>query len=435
MKKRVLAAILAISMMACSMLGGCGAKEEKNEAKTAEEAAAGTKAGSDTEGAPDFSGVTLSLYYGTQLYEDMMNNLTADFKEQTGADIVYRIADGSASLKTMWAAGEAPDIISINGYADLLSWKEHLYDLSDESWIEDCSPSALASVSIDDVVYAMPSVLGTSGILYNKTMFADAGIEKVPETLTELEEACKKLQEKGYQPFGDTYQLWGFNMHLLSILFAYEEDNAEVIEAGLADGSKTYADFTNIDNWFRLIDLSKEYGFGEDGVAYSINEQMADFASGKFAMVRQGTWIGETIAATSDIDFGMFAIPCTDNAADTKVMPTYADLLAVNKDSENLECALYFLDWLEANAQNYLVDQMGLMASFSGMDISGLNAAYQDAYKYLEEGKAFSRFGLENWPAGYIESQSPYIQAYVAGESDKETTIKDLTELYRSMSE
>ena len=53
----------------------------------------------------------------------------------------------------------------------------------------------------EDTVPGIPTTSQVVRIFYNANMFADAGCE-VPTTWAEYMEVCKKLQEKGYTPFG-----------------------------------------------------------------------------------------------------------------------------------------------------------------------------------------------------------------------------------------
>lgn len=56
------------------------------------------------------------------------------------------------------------------------------------------------------------------GIYYNVDLFQEAGIDKVPTTFAELEEACEKLQANNITPFAATYKdSWTLN-HLFSCL-------------------------------------------------------------------------------------------------------------------------------------------------------------------------------------------------------------------------
>ena len=60
--------------------------------------------------------------------------------------------------------------------------------------------SAREGITSDGAVYGLPLYLEGYGFLYNKDYFEEAGISEVPLTLTELEQAVKKLEDAGIPP-------------------------------------------------------------------------------------------------------------------------------------------------------------------------------------------------------------------------------------------
>ena len=58
---------------------------------------------------------------------------------------------------------------------------------------------------VDEKVMAVPIESTAWGVVYNKEMFEDAGIE-LPETLDDLRQVCEKLKAKGYTPFMLAFQ-------------------------------------------------------------------------------------------------------------------------------------------------------------------------------------------------------------------------------------
>lgn len=425
MKRKMVSVMLAAA--AICMLTVCGNVGTEIVAEAAENSA--------TDGEEvDFTGVTLKWYFGTGISEDMVDQIIVDFKEETGATIEWESAgEGTSVLKSRFAAGEAPDVFALEGSLDTLSeWKDYLYDLSDESWVDVVYDSAKTAGTLDGQLLALPYSSEACGIIYNKDLFEQAGITEIPDTLTELEEACKKLEDAGIQAFGETYMVYGFAMHALSAEFAYElELNPDVVE-GLYNKENSLNDFSITENWYKYIDLTLDYGLGKNSITYSADDQIADFAAGKIAMIKQGTWLADSILKTNpDINFGLMAIPLTDNEEETKLMVSSAtNVLCVYKDSENLDAALYFIQWFVENAETYLVELGDIAPPFEGVDTSSLSALNQDMNQYISDNKAFDGFGMEDWPTGFTEDLLAPIQAYCAGQADAEATNEALTEKF-----
>ena len=99
---------------------------------------------------------------------------------------------------------------------------------------------------------------GLSGcdIFYNKTIFAEQGIE-VPETIDDLEAACAKLKEAGYTPFAlANASKWTGSMYYM-YLVARHSGNAEFDAA--YDGKTMYMYSPETDDIAEIL-LMRETG-------------------------------------------------------------------------------------------------------------------------------------------------------------------------------
>lgn len=74
-----------------------------------------------------------------------------------------------------------------------------LVDLNEvlgEEWLQENIPAAsLGSGNIDGKQLAVPWTQASIGMVYNPTILKNAGVDKVPETIEEFEEALKKIKE------------------------------------------------------------------------------------------------------------------------------------------------------------------------------------------------------------------------------------------------
>lgn len=369
----------------------------------------------------------------TTAYTDVMEQIAADYKAETGVTLEWEIAgeDYSAVLKTRFAAEEAPDIFDLTGN-EIFTWSERCADLTGAEFLDHLLESSKEYITVDGKQLAMPYAMEASGLLYNKALFAQAGIEAFPTTLDELEEACKTLQANGIQAFGEAWKEWGFLMHIFGTPFAYEPD-LPAFTAKLNSGEAQLKDLAYIDNFFRLFDMTLTYGKGVESIGYSVMDQYPDFAAGKMAIIKQGTWLGSPIlAANPDIDMGLAAVPLNGNPEDTKLMVATTRYFAVNKESPVAEEAAAFLDWLYRNIQKYFVDQLQVVAPFDNIDTSNLGVLNMDMYAYEQAGMAYPSFGTDLWPAGFQVDIAEPLQAYAAGAMDKETALAELQRLYES---
>ncbi len=224
MKKRVVEKIMAMLLVA-GMLGGCGQSdagtgnnvEEKNVQKNEEtensvlEDSGGKKA-SATEGEV----VELEFLFGDPNRTEIFSRIVEDFNNSQDEVHVTFNATGTNHLEelmTRLATNDVPDITSqLQGY-ELASYVEagYIKDISQEPYLEYIRDTELDTVTVDGGVYGIPMDTQAWGVFYNKKLFEQAGIEKIPETVSELKDCVDKLNAAGNGM--DNWavpRLWGF---------------------------------------------------------------------------------------------------------------------------------------------------------------------------------------------------------------------------------
>lgn len=132
---------------------------------------------------------------------EMLKELTAGFEEahpDATIDLVPAGTDYEKDIKVRLASKEFPDIWNTHGWS-LLRYGPFLLPLQDEAWAEHLSP-ALADAMMDDEgnLYAMPTNVDISGILYNKDVLTEAGYEATEiETWDDFIQAAKAIEQNG----------------------------------------------------------------------------------------------------------------------------------------------------------------------------------------------------------------------------------------------
>ena len=195
MKKKRLVSLLTVCTMTVSLLAGCG----------------GGSNDSDTSDAGSGKKVELELFSTKTENMQTLQSLVDKFESQH-EDVSIEItapADAGTVLKTRMTKNDLPDIIACGGdatYTELQS-AGMLLDMSDEVGnIQDAYLQMLYDVNKDgeSVAYGVPYATNASGILYNKDMFDELGIE-VPQTWDELVAACETIKAAGETPFELTF--------------------------------------------------------------------------------------------------------------------------------------------------------------------------------------------------------------------------------------
>ena len=174
--------------------------------------------------------------------------------------VIDEVLGGSADWQTMlkgrFAADEGPDVFNIEGLAQYELWSENIADLTGEPFTETAIPSALKALNINGRQYGMPVNFEGYGYIYNKEIFADAGISELPTTHSELAAVAQELQDAGYTAFGTGYATWWVvGLHMLNVAFAQQDDPIQFME-DLTDGSASTADNKVFQNLQDLVDLT-----------------------------------------------------------------------------------------------------------------------------------------------------------------------------------
>ncbi|WP_239633980.1 ABC transporter substrate-binding protein [Paenibacillus sp. H1-7] len=419
MKKNKWVALTATAALTVSILSACAGGNEP--AKTAAPA---------QSSAPK---VTLKLIQGKVEVTDQVKQMAADYAlENPNVTIDAQvIRDVDTMLKTRFASGDEPDIFFVKSFSGIKDWNERLYDLSNEPWMSQVMDTALPGMTINGKKFGFPVAMEGYGFIYNKDLFAKAGIDKVPTTLTELKQANEKLKAAGIPSYAEGYKE-GFVLgrNLFNLPFAYASNPNDLI-GKINAGTAKVQDVPLMNNFFDVLDMTAKYGKGAESVGISYDNQVAEFANGKTAMMQQGVWTIELITKVNpNLKFGMFAIPLTDNPADTKLPVGIPNYYVVNKDSKQLEEAKKFLTWMHKNGQKYLVDSMHLIPAFKDMKATKeLGPLADDMNLYVEKNQTIP-WAYSLWPAGMDVQFTKPLQAYVGGQMSREKVLEEVQKLW-----
>ncbi|MFV0373024.1 extracellular solute-binding protein [Microbacterium sp.] len=151
----------------------------------------------------DGTGKTITVWVmNGDLSDDAVAALVDEFESTTGATAKVEMQqwDGiTTKLTTALAGSTPPDVIDIGntqvagyaatgGLADLTAYRDEL--AQGQEWLGGLVDPA----TIDGKLYAVPSFAGDRAVIYNKTMWAEAGVTAAPTTFDELTAALDKVK-------------------------------------------------------------------------------------------------------------------------------------------------------------------------------------------------------------------------------------------------
>ncbi|BFH65235.1 ABC transporter substrate-binding protein [Paenibacillus azoreducens] len=350
MKKKGLLIAFMMVFALTAALTGCSGGKSGNGGNAAPNNGSTNKAESNSAGnytSAKLSGKVTFLTNRTDMIGKEYDDYVKRFNEKyPDIQIEFEASqtDYNQQIKVRMASGELPDLMFIPDIpnSDLPKYFAPLddLDLSAEVTFKDFK-------SFDGKLYGITTGNSTSGIIYNKQAFADAGITEIPKTWDEFLEACEKLKQNGVIPlssnFKDKWPLgsWVFDMPRVI------ENNKDFPNARLNMDEP----FTMDNGYGKAMSLLRtlaEKGYLEKDINSTNWEQSKkDVANGKMGMYFLGNWVINQVigvGAESD-DIGFFPLPF-DNSGEIRAAFNPDFFYAVSKDSKNLEATKAFLTWM-----------------------------------------------------------------------------------------
>lgn len=346
MKKWLITALAL--MLAFGVLSACGSA---NNEGTANEGS-----GSKNEAGGKAEDVTLNVMHfmiekpKVEAFEKMTEAYTAKnpnvkFNIEIVASDKYNDA-----LKMKIAGGDVPDIMfgRPNTMIDFLESGVFM-DITGESFAKKINKAYLPNVSYKDRVYGLPLDLMTNGVIYNKDLFAQAGVE-VPTTWTEFVAASEKLKKSGITPIAGAFQQGvSFISYLYPDIFGSTLKRNPGFPAQLISGEKKWSDLPDIRGLLDRVSTMMPY-LNEDYRDIDYEKSLQYFATGKAAMTVIGSFaIGTIRQYNPEGNFGVFTFPAYDNPEDNVMTHGTDNTFLPAANSKNKEEMLKFFDFMASD--------------------------------------------------------------------------------------
>jgi arabinogalactan oligomer / maltooligosaccharide transport system substrate-binding protein len=271
-------------------------------------ALAATACGSDGGGGDDAGGVTVTFWDTSNETEAKVFQAVAEDFEKQNPDVTVDYVnigfdDAENRFKNAAGANEAPDVMrtEVAWVADFASLG-YLYPLDDTAALDDQDDfldQAWASTQYQGQTYAVPQVIDTLALFYNRKLLDKVGVE-VPETLRDVQDSTGAFEDAGATPLyvrgDDPY--W-----FLPFLYGEGGDLVDTdAEEVTVDDDAGVAAFTRMQE---LIDSGAAITDTSDGW----ENMMSTFAEGEVGMMINGPWaIADATAALGE-DLGVAPVP------------------------------------------------------------------------------------------------------------------------------
>ncbi|MCR5101232.1 MAG: extracellular solute-binding protein [Butyrivibrio sp.] len=424
--------IITLLMAGTFILTACSDKEAESETTSTET-------------------TTIRIINSKSEVETQMKAL-ADAFNKSQSEIIAEIetipsgVDIQSTIKGYYLADTMPDIITCES-SGFEKWEGLLADLSDMSWTKDTDAAFVDSTY---GTLGFPYTTEAIGLAYNADILNAAGID--PDTLTSpsaYETAFATLEEKkdslgltavvGYCAEKDELY-WSSGNHLFG---AYLDEGLnrndttyiDMLKEGSLDDNriKAYADF---------IGLLNKYSDPALLTKGTYDDQVLGFASGKYAFVTQGSWIGTILTGADSEAYekaGSFEVGMAPYAFEDgieTILTNSPSWWAVVKEG-NVDASKVFLEFCYSDAgQKILVEEAGFVSPFKSCSYIASDPFAAIISEYLSNSKTSSWHWMdmkEGFAQNYI---APCFYDYADGKYDADGFVtalkKAASEVYTS---
>jgi raffinose/stachyose/melibiose transport system substrate-binding protein len=407
-------------------------------------AACGTGTQQDTGGASSASGgVTLTLKHITD-NEPAFTKLIAAYKK-VAPNVTIKasfapVDDLQTSLRAQLGGGNPPDLFVVwpgNGSAmsvQQLGPAGVLADISGQSWIKTVPTNLQPLLGSGGKTYMYSSGVTPIGAIYNKKVFAEAGITAPPKTWSELLADAAKIKAKGKIPIALGNQTpWVTQLipYAIAPSTAFKDDPN--LAQDMLDGKKTFSNSGWHTVFERYLDLNKKGFFNKSPNGTTFEQQQALVGSGKAGMAIQVTSVATGIedAAANKSDISAFPFPANDSEGDLKIPAGVSAGLGASANGKHLAQAKKFIEWLAKPENMAIYANANQSIPLVGADKADLNPIVAPFVPYLAEGKTVP-FMDQQWPNAKVQpAHFAGIQELFAGKTDVPSLLKKLDEVYR----
>ncbi|BAG22104.1 extracellular solute-binding protein [Streptomyces griseus] len=267
-------------------------------------------------------------------------------KKHPKVDVKYvnvPFGDAQNKFKNAAQAGDgAPDVIRSEvawtpdfanlGYLAPLDGTPALKDQDD--FLE----QAVASTKYEDKTYAVPQVIDSMGIFYNKKLLKEAGVE-APANLDDLKAAGKKIKDKTgktglYLRGDDPY-------YFLSFLYG---EGGDLVDAGSKSVSVDKPEGVKA---FKAVKALVDDGTAKTDASDGWENMMQAFKNGDVAMMINGPWaVADTLTGSQFTDKGNLGIAPVPAGSAAQGAPQGGHNLAVYAGSKNLDASYAFVEYM-----------------------------------------------------------------------------------------
>lgn len=352
----------------------------------------------------------------------------------------------SNKLDSMYGSGNAPTISIIDpGYISKITDK--LTDLSNEEWAKEMGNTISDIVkNKDDKIVAFPLSLEGMGLIYNKKVIEEAGIDvNSINTISSLEQAFKKIESIGKKGVVVTNEAWSLGDHFFPTAYAIqgenEKDSVEYLSQ-LKSGQAKLKDNSKVNGLLDTFDIMKKYNmYAENPLAPSYDRCTEALANGEVGFWYMGNWVSGSLnnLASDDVEFGFIPVPISNNSSDygnSQIVIGVTQYIVIDKENnseEQQEAAKLFLQWLinSEYGKDFLENKAGIISAANYEEVKSDDSLTNEILRYKKENLAMT-FMTPYLPTTNADNIGVYLRKYLNNEINREQLLNNVEEYLKN---
>ncbi|MFB9276875.1 ABC transporter substrate-binding protein [Cohnella cellulosilytica] len=373
MKKKTMT-LLSV-LLAATALTACGNDEK-----------AASPGGSQASGGDEKVKLTFLSLYNEDGMKPLLDAFNAKYPNiEIDLQFAPPTKDYEEKLKVLTVTNEVPDLFFLNPQNRFEMIKNgYATDISDNSAFANLNQNNIDQYSFEGKQYAFAPDTWLGGILYNKKLFADAGIAGTPTTWAELVDTMNRIKAQGVKPIMERGEyLWTLPNALFYNDVISKDDT---LDDQIIEGKKTFADLWTgpYQTWYKDIVQSGLYE--KDFLGVGTDQFINEFATGQVAMiVGNNDHLKRILEANPDLDLGIFPLVGTEPG----IQYLYGTVnvgIAVGSQTKNRDAAYKFIEFVGSP------EGATLYSNMTGY-LSGVNGSQSKVPEVMAE---FNRMYLDN---------------------------------------
>ena len=446
--KKILAALLVASICSTAALAGCSVSKSDSTSTGGSSTASSTDSKSSSN-----EPVTVTIkQFKAEIDEQLGKDIEKYKSVAPNVTITYQSigagTDIGTVLKADMSAGTMPTIFNAIGPSEYEVYKDYLEDLSDQPWVSHATKGSLDLLTVDGKVYGLPVSTEGLGLVVNKKIFDDAGVDisnlksmkdfddafskldaKIKDGSLANVDSCKNLKAVTAVQGAETWVL-GDHAENIFLVPEFEGDpfkayNSKTVEMKYAD---TYKDYTDM-----MLKYSEFADNKKGAVTYTYSgNAIPDISTGKVAVIQQGNWAYNEINKIDEEtakNLTLLPMPIGGDNQDAAMISILSQYWTVNSKASDAEktAAKDFLNWLYQSdeGKDIVVNSFGFIPVFDNYgDLAPSDPLSKAVVDLSSSGKVVNAV-FKGTPDGWGQNVfGAAVQAYISGEKTWDEVVK-----------